>query len=123
MSRTYKGQIFSGKGVGATRVKQNLETYIRASGKNLIPGTLNIRLTEDFQVPKKNIYIPREQIKPIEKERGVTLIHANVKGEEVIIMIPERPIYEENIVEIMASFNIRQRFCLKDGDEIEVLVE
>ena len=122
MSRTYKGQIFSGKGVGATRVKQNLETYIRASGKNLIPGTLNIRLTEDFQVPNKHIYLSPEQIKPIEKERGVSLILAKVKGEEVIIMVPERPIYEKNIVEIMAPFNIRERFCLKDEDDVEILV-
>lgn len=123
MRKTYKGQIFSGKGVGTTRVKQDLETYIQASGKNLIPGTLNIRLIEDFEVPKKHIYIPPEQIKPIEKERGITLIHARINGEEVIIMVPDRPIYERNIMETMAPFNIRQKFCLKDGDVIEVLVE
>ena len=123
MKKTYKGQVFSGKGVGTTRVKQNLETYIQASGKNLIPGTLNIRLTEDFEVLKKHIYIPPEQIKPIEKERGITLIHARINGEEVIIMVPDRPIYEKNIIEIIAPFNIRQRFCLKNGDEIEVLIE
>ena len=123
MGKTYKGQVFSGKGVGTTRVKQNLETYIQASGKSLIPGTLNIRLTEDFEVPQKHIYIPPEQIKPIEKERGITLIHARINGEGVIIMVPDRPIYEKNVMEIMASFNIGEKFNLKDGDEIEVLVE
>ena len=123
MKKNYRGKIFSGKGIGSTRVKQNLETYIRASGKNLIPGTLNIQLTEDFEVPIKHIYIPPEQIKPIGKERGITLIQARINGEEVVIMVPDRPIYEKNIIEIMASFNIREKYFLKDGDEVEVLVE
>lgn len=122
MRKTYKGQVFSGKRVGTTRVEQNLETYKRESGMNLVSGTLNVRLPVAFEVPKSSIYIPPEIIKPIEKKRGVTLISARIHGEKVVIIVPERPIYRKNVIEIMAPFNIRERFCLKDGDEIKVIV-
>jgi len=123
MRKTYKGQVFSGIGVAATRVNQNLEIYKRESGMNLVLGTLNVQLTEKFRVPTNSLYIPPERIKPIKKKRGVTLVPARIQGEEVIIMVPEQSIYEKNIIEIMAPFNIREKFCFKDGDEIEVVID
>ncbi len=123
MGKIYKGRIFSGKRVATTRVKQNLEVYKRESGMDLVLGTLNIQLTEDFEVPKNSVYIPSEEVKPIKKKRGVTLVPARIQGEKAVIMVPERPIYEKNIVEIMAPFNIREKFRLKDGDEIEVIID
>lgn len=120
MKKIYKGQVFSGKGVATTRVKQNLEVYQQESNMNLVPGTLNLRLTEDFKIPEGSVYISPERIKPIEKERGVTIVPARIRAENVMILIPDRPIYKKNIIEIIAPFNIRQKFCLKDGDGVEV---
>ena len=123
MKKIYKGQIFSGKGVAITRVKQNLEVYKQESNMNLFLGTLNVRLTQDFKVPKGSIYIPPERIKPVKKKRGVTLVSARIHGEKVVILLPDRPIYEKNIIEIMAPFNMREKFCLKDDDEVEIEIQ
>ena len=120
---SYKGKIFSGIGVASERVSQNLDTYKDVSGIDLIPGTLNVRLSKDFEIPKNAKYIPPEKIKPLEKKRGVTLVPAKIKGEPVVIMVPEKPIYEANVIEIMASFQIKVKFCLNDGDEIEITTD
>jgi len=123
MGNIYKGQIFSGKKVATTRVKQNLEVYKRKSGMHLVLGTPNIQLKEDFEVPKNSVYIPPEETRPIKKKRGVTLVPARIQGEKVVILVPERQIYEKNILEIMAPFNIREKFRLEDGDEIEIIID
>ena len=81
---------------------------------------MNVRLTRDFKVPLQAIHIPADKILPADRKRGVTLVAARMCGEDVALMCPDRPIYEKNVVEIMASFNIRDRFGLKDGDEIEI---
>jgi CTP-dependent riboflavin kinase len=122
MKKTYNGEVFTGIGVAKTRVAENLEAYKQATGMDLLPGTLNVRLTERFVVPSHGIYIPPDRIKPIESNRGITLIEAVLDDEKVIIMYPDRPIYEPNVIEIMAPFNLRNRFRLKDGDEVHIEV-
>lgn len=87
------------------------------------PGTLNVHLDKTFEIPTDSIHIPPEKILPIEKNRGVMLVPAKLRSSKVVILIPEPLFYEKNEIEIMAPFNIRERFCLKDGDEIEVMVE
>lgn len=120
--RIYRGKIFSGIGVATTRVKQNLHAYKQESGLDLIPGTFNVRLSEDFVIPEEHIYIPPQCVNPKEKQRGVTLIRASFLGEKVVILIPDKSMYAENIIEIMAAFKIKEHFHLKDGDEVEVKV-
>lgn len=122
MTKVYKGEVFTGIGVAKTRVEQNLDAYKQATGMDLLPGTLNVRLTEPFVVPSDSLYIPPDKIKPTENNRGITLIETVLGDEKVVIMHPDRPIYEPNVIEIMAPFNLRNRFKLKDGDEVQIEV-
>lgn len=123
MSKTYKGRIFSGLQVATTRVEQNIDIYKKESGMDLVPGTLNVRLTEDFVVPGNSIYIPKEKIKPADKSRGIILVPAKVESEAVLIMVTDPLFYDSDVIEIMAPFHIRNRFGFADGDEIEVAID
>ena len=123
MAKTYTGTIFSGIGVATTRVSQNLALYRKETGTELIPGTLNVRLLEEFEVPPGNVYLPPEKVEPAEDKRGITLVPAHIRDERVCIIVPDSPIYDGDVIEIMASFNVREKFCLKDNDTIEVIID
>ena len=122
MRKTYRGTIFSGLGVATTRVRQNLELYQAKTGMDLVPGTLNVELTEDFHVPDNRITISSTQVRPLSKKRAITLVRATMWGHDVIIMIPDPPKYGKHVIEVMASVNIRERFGLQDGDEVEIVL-
>ncbi|MBI4296403.1 MAG: DUF120 domain-containing protein [Chloroflexi bacterium] len=118
----YKGRIFTGIGVAKTRVGQNIDVYRQVTRMEIVPGTLNVRLTDNFKLPEDSIHIPPEMIQPFEKKRGITLVFAQLHSSTVVIMVPDPPFYDANVIEVMAPFNIRQQFNLEDGDEIEIVV-
>ena len=119
--RKYRGKIFSGIGVARTRVAENLELYEMKSGMQFYPGTLNIKLSEMFELPEDNIHIPAEEIKTSGRKSDISLVPARLLGERVFLLYPHNPMYERDVMEIMGSFNIRDRFNLNDGDEIEII--
>ena len=118
----YKGRILTGIGVAKIRVEQNLDAYKQVTGMDLVPGTLNVRLTKNFEIPGDSIYIAPEKIQPIEKKRGIILVPAKLYRSKIVIMNPDPPFYNKKVIEIMAPFNIREQYGLKDGDEIEIEV-
>ncbi|MCL5026761.1 MAG: CTP-dependent riboflavin kinase [Chloroflexi bacterium] len=122
MTTVYEGRVFSGVGRGSTRVRQNMELYSQSCGIDFVPGTLNVALTEEFRIPPGSIYLTSDKIRPAEKDRGVTLVPARLGGERVVIIIPDRSPYGRSVVEVMASFNIREKLGLKDGDMVRIAV-
>ena len=107
-------------GVSSTRTQQNSAIYKQKSGMDLYPGTLNVRLDEDFLIPDKSIFIDKKDIKPDISKRNIRLIPAKFRDIEVIIMSPEPLFYDKNIIEVMAVENLREKYNLKDGDEVEI---
>ena len=120
-----KGEIFSGKGEGAkfiklVWVKKQMEEKL---GFTLFPGTLNVRLNPN------NVKIG----KLLKKKGGVEILPASgycrgrffkakihdIKG---AVLIPEVAGYPENIVEVVASVNLRETLRLSDGSSVEVEV-
>ena len=118
--KIYHGKIFSGLGVSSTRTQQNAVIYKQKSGMDLYPGTLNVTLTEDFLIPDKLIFIDKKDIKPDNSSRNIRLILAKFRDIEVIIMSPDPMFYDKNIIEVMAVENLREKYNLKDGDEVEI---
>jgi CTP-dependent riboflavin kinase len=53
----------------------------------------------------------------------MTLVSAKIQHDDIFILIPDNPVYEKNVIEIMAPFNIRDSFGLKDRGKIEVIVD
>ena len=120
--KEYQGSVFSGVGRAKVRVQQNIELYRQVCGVDLIPGTLNVRLTKEFLIPETSIYITPDRIRPIEKKRGVALVSAKLNNEGVILIIPDRSGYDKTVVEVMAPFNLRERLGLSDGSIVTITV-
>lgn len=114
----YEGSVFSGLGRAQTRVADNVFLYERKVGVRFFPGTLNLRLTTDFTIPPTGVHIDASEITTSGRRTGITLVPAKIAGQVVFLMCPDLAAYEPNVVEVLAAFNIRERFNLKDGDKV-----
>jgi len=88
------------------------------------PGTLDVRLSEESVTLKKTLA----------KESGVDIVpaagfrrgkcfRAVFKTEQsCALIVPEAPGYPENLIEIIAPENLREKFHLSDGETVEVTV-
>ncbi|MGB9854184.1 MAG: DUF120 domain-containing protein [Candidatus Bathyarchaeales archaeon] len=121
-----KGKVFSGTGEGAKFtelpwVKRQMEEKL-----GFVPylGTLNIKLLKG-DVKLKNL-LKRAKSIEILPVKGYCLgkcFRAHlVNGLECAIVLPEVRDYPEDVIEVIAPVNLREKLQLKDGDTIEVIV-
>jgi CTP-dependent riboflavin kinase len=120
--KKYRGTIFSGIGVAQIRVADNLDLYEKKTRMRFFPGTLNVRVAEEFTLPKNRIDIAAEEIVTTGRKSKMSLVPASLFGEAVVLLYPHNALYGRSVIEIMAPFNVRTRFGLHDGDEIEIEV-
>ena len=125
------GQVFSGLGEGAYYVsmKGYRKQFLAKLGFEPFPGTMNLKL--DLPVYRK---IRRDlgTMKGIHIEGfrdgkrtfgGAECFKAklNEKVEGAVLVI-ERTIHDDTVLEIISPVNLRKYFKLKDGDEIRVTI-
>jgi riboflavin kinase len=119
------GKVVTGLGEGQYYI--SLEGYrsqfIQKLGFDPYPGTLNIKLKEPFAHPNIG-YIKIDGFKDLNRTFGGCRCYP-IKINEIraAIIRPDRSSYPENLVEIIAPVNLRKTLSLKDGDEVEVLME
>lgn len=121
-----KGTVFSGKGEGAKFielpwVKKQITEKL---GFTPYRGTLNIELIkEEFE---KRALLGKAQAIEISPVKGFSrgrCFKANLMDKlECAIVIPEIPNYPENVIEVIAPTNLREKLQLRDGDSVEVKV-
>jgi riboflavin kinase len=120
-----EGAIYSGKGEGAKFieliwVKEQVEEKL---GFTLFPGTLNVKLTPDNV---KNGKLLRKkagfEITPPSGYCRGRFFKARLNGVECAVLIPEVVGYPNDVVEVVASANLREKLCLSDGNLVEVEV-
>jgi riboflavin kinase len=126
-SMTLKGEVFSGEGVGAdflgiSWARKQIEEKL---GFDAYPGTLNIR------IPDKETRLLGKVLKNLEgieiaPARGFfraycfkTLLMNKVEG---AIVIPQKPDYPSNVLEIIAPISLRKELSLEDSDEVEIMI-
>jgi riboflavin kinase len=121
----FSGKVFSGKSCGKKFLALPwVKRQINAS-LNFIPyvGTLNIQLSdksaERRKLLEKAVSIT---IHPAEGYHSGKLFKASIGALNCAIVMPEVAGYPENVLEIIASVNLREKFQLDDGDEITVTV-
>jgi CTP-dependent riboflavin kinase len=120
-----KGRVFSGKGSGARFVnlpwvRKQLEEKL---GFSVYSGTLNIRLTaESANVKRTLTKAPGIEIVPALGYYPGKLFRANLMDLECAVVIPEVPGYKENVLEVISSVNLRDRFNLVNGSMCDVEV-
>jgi riboflavin kinase len=120
-----KGKIISGKGDGAkfTRLAWARTQMEEKLGFPVFPGTLNVRLTAD-SVKMRGLLKKRNgvEILPASGYCRGRLFKAILNGVECAVIVPEVVGYPENIVEVVAPVNLREKLCLLDGSPVEVEV-
>jgi len=121
-----KGKVFSGSGEGAKFIQLPWVRTQIAEKLGFIPysGTLNIKTTEGR----------RELEKLLKKEKAIEILPAKgfCRGRcfnacfmstlKCVIVIPEVENYPEDILEVVAPINLREKFKLKDGDVVDVQI-
>jgi riboflavin kinase len=119
------GKVFSGRGNGEKFlklpwIKQQIKEKL---GFTPYPGTLNIRLTEESTKRRKLLEKTASmKICPAEGYCNGKIFKASIGALECAIVIPEVAGYPENLLEIIAPVNLREKFQLADDDEITVTV-
>jgi len=122
-----RGIVFTGEGIGSQYVKIPWvkKQFNEKLGFNPYLGTLNIRLQKKQEKLLEKILEKFEGLE-ITPARGffrahcfTALIWEKVRG---AVVIPEKPNYPSNVLEIIAPVHLREALSLKDGDEIEVTI-
>ena len=114
-----KGIVISGMGLGRFYVSK--KGYMRVFAKelkcdecNIFRGTLNIKLNSiTWRELPLRIFSPPSS-SPILYARG------KIFEDFVIVLRPEKSRHSEDVVEIVAECNLREKYMLKDGDEVLV---
>ncbi len=113
-------------GVASNNLKKVMSLIETRMGlPNLQPGTLNVRIQEDYIVIADATISPQEYGMP----ETIKLQRCLVGGLKAIIMRPDT--HETRVnwghgkdhFELMSRFHLRNTFCLNDNDEIEIQVE
>lgn len=121
-----RGKIFSGSGEGAYFISL---PWVRRQIKEKLGftpylGTLNLRLTGEYIDFRKLL----ENAKAIEISpepgycRGKCFRAYIGHGVACAVILPCVENYPEDVLEIVASSNLREKLKLRDGDEVEVKI-
>ncbi len=121
-----KGKVFTGEGSGKKYlslpwVKQQIEEKL---GYTPFVGTLNLRLNEESVEQQKQLKTLKAMI--ISPKVGYCvgmLLKAHVYGVDCAVVLPQVEGYPNDVLEIIASVNLRERLKLKDEDTIVVTIE
>lgn len=121
-----RGKVVSGSGEGAkfTELPWVKKQITEKLGYIPHPGTLNIKLTKTKFSPK-NLFkkVKWVEILPVNNFCRGKLVKAYLLDDlECAIIIPEVENYPEDIVELIAPINLREKFKLKDGDSVGVKI-
>lgn len=128
-SVTLEGVLFSGLGEGAYYITKEgyRKQFIEKLGFDPYPGTLNLKLTTDYDVKTlaeltKYPAIELEGFKNETRSFGPVkcypvIINNKVKGAVVFAM---RTHYDASVVEIVAPAFLRGNLKLKDGNKVKI---
>ena len=126
-----KGTVITGYGKGAYFLGQEFykSKFNQKCGFEPFPGTLNVTVEEKYL---KNIRemksICTNIIKPKEGFGGVKYIKAiltDISNEKYVtgaIVFPDKTTHDENYLEFIAKENLRNKFTLKDGDDVKLKI-
>jgi riboflavin kinase len=121
-----EGKVFHGSGEGAKFIKLPWVKQQIAEKLGFVPypGTLNMKLAKNSVKAKKWSKKAKSiEISPITGFcRGRCFKACLMDDVECAIVIPEIANYPEDVLEVVAPINLRQKFMLKDEDIVKVKI-
>jgi riboflavin kinase len=130
-SITLEGVVFSGLGEGAYYISKERyrKQFIEKLGFEPYPGTLNLKLTTDYDVKTRSELeaYPAIEIEGFRNEDRTfgsvkcypVTIENRVKGALILAL---RSHYDTSVVEVIAPVFLRKHLNLKDGHKVKVEV-
>ena len=120
-----KGKVVSGIGNFSYWIEKLQNHYYVKTGMKLFPGTLNIQLERPYALPKNVIRLEKNEYSGTV---SVNLVPCTIFGRRAFILRTDANEaglgdHSRNIIEIATDFKLRDRYSLKDGDIVEVLVD
>ena len=119
------GTVFSGQGNGRRFLELPWVKRQVMEKLNFSPysGTLNLKLNEESMKKRKLLQkAPAEIIFPAKGYYKGALFKTYIGILECAIVIPEVPEYPDDLLEVIASENLRKLLQLEDGCEVTVTV-
>lgn len=119
------GTVFSGRGEGEFYVNLYARNIYRVLGIRPYPGTLNIRLSGESIRKNRELLGSRPVFTvepPMEGYGRVYVWPGFIKCTRVYVIRPEKTVYREDVVELIAEDNLRELLGLRDGDLVRVLI-
>ena len=130
-SVAFEGVVFTGIGEGAYYVTREpyRRQFIEKLGFDPYPGTLNLRLTSEYDIKTKSELetYPAIEITGFKNEDRsygtVTCFHAVINNREKgAVVCALRSHYNTSVIEIISPIYLRSRLKLKDGNKVKVEV-
>ncbi len=129
LSVTLEGTVFSGLGEGAYYIKQDgyRKQFIEKLGFDPYPGTLNIKLSSDFDVKTRNDLenYPAVEMNGFKNESRSfgpvkcypATINNRAKG---ALIFAFRTHYDSSVLEIVAPQYLRNQLKIRDGQKLKI---
>lgn len=130
-SITLEGTVFTGFGEGAYYISKEAyrKQFIERLGFDPYPGTLNLKLTTDYDVKARSELeaYPGVEIEGFKDEDRTfgsvkcypVIIQSEVKGALILAL---RSHYDASVLEIIAPVPLRRHLKLKEGQKVKVEV-
>ncbi len=131
MSRTFRGVVEAGRGLGSTVMTgADVARLSGLLGFDVVPGTLNVRLAAPVVRDVTWLYLPASEIRPgweeVTGQTGYHYLPVLVDGHFRAIAFqadePADPGYPADQVELICEAHLRRELGLADGDEISFAV-
>ena len=117
-----KGRVVSGLGEGSRYVSLYSELFEKYLGFKPYPGTLNI-VVENTTVSMDSIVNKIVIPPPGNGYVSVYAYRAYIYGVEVVYVVkPMITKHGREIDEVVSRYNLRERYCLRDGSIVELLI-
>lgn len=119
-----KGEIVKGLGKAKIFVNMMEKSFYEKTKVLLYPGTLNIKLENEYQLNVDYLIKPKEYGGTF----NVQVQKCKVLGNIAYIVRSEKNTknegdYKQDIIEIVSDVNFREKYNLKDGDSINVQIK
>jgi len=130
-SLTFDGVVFTGFGEGAYYITREpyRRQFIEKLGFDPYPGTLNLRLTSEYDIKMRSELenYPAIEINGFKNESRtygpVRCFHALINNKEKgAVVCALRSHYNTSVIEIISPVYLRSRLKLKDGNKVKVEV-
>ena len=125
MTALLRGRVESGVGDFGAWIAKLQAHYERKTGMNLYPGTLNVRLSEPYVVPRGCIRLEGHEYGG---SVSVSIIPCRFLGRRALILRTDANEagdgrHSRNVLEIASDVKLRDECKLADGDEASIEVD